>query len=82
MISIVLGNLPEGVDEKEIREILQKFSGISKIVCLKNQDVEHSPYEYLVTLDIDDRIDACIITNRLSHYCWKGRMIHAHVLLF
>ena len=81
-MNLALGNLPEGAKEDEIRHLLKPFSKVTDVVFLKNKSGYHSCYECLVTMDINDPVVSFFIAERLNHYCWKGRQIESHRLLF
>ncbi len=78
----VFGNLPDHVDEKDIREFLSDFSVVKSISFFENGDKPPSNYECLVDLKVVDRIRGVALQRRLNKYYWKGRCIHSHMLLF
>ncbi len=78
----VFGNLPDRVDETQIREFLDKFSSVESVSFFEPGDQSHSDYECIVDLKLMNRIQGTILQNRLNNYCWNGRCIHFHMLLF
>ncbi len=78
----VFGNLPDRVDEEDIRKFLSKFSTVESVSFFDHADESHSDYECMVDLKLSDRIHGVTLQRRLNKYCWKGRCIHSHMLLF
>ena len=78
----VFGNLPDRVDEEDIREFLSNFSTVESVSFFDNGDKSHSNYECMVDLKLTDRIHGMTLQRRLNKYYWKGRCIHSHILLF
>ena len=78
----VFGNLPDRVDEEDIREFLSKFSTVESVSFFDNGDKSHSDYECIVDLTLADPIHGMTLQRRLNKYYWKGRCIQSHMLLF
>jgi len=78
----IFGNLPDRVNEKDIREFLSRFSKVGSVSFFEHDHELHSDYECMVDLELVDRIQGAALQRRLNQYCWKGRSIHSHMLLF
>ncbi len=77
----VLGNLPDNTEEEDIRELFNHSSILTDVTFFeKNDFCHHSEYECTVTLMLLSDIAGLAMRNKLHHYCWKGRCIHAHML--
>lgn len=81
-MNFVIGNLPHGTNEEDIREFLGDYHHPTHISFLKNGEHQHSPYECLVKLDIKDPITGSILADHLNNMCWKGCHISFHRLIF
>lgn len=81
-MNIVLGNLPKGVSEKDIREFFLHIAKVLKVTIFNNTETKHSMYECIVDIDISDRVAASILAKRINHTIWKGASISAHLLIF
>jgi len=79
----VLSNLPDDVEENDVKELFQPFSkAIDVFFFKKDKTFCHSEYECTVTLDNTSHIFGFHIQNKMHNYCWKGRCIHSHMLIF
>ncbi len=79
----VLGNLPNDIEEKDIRDFLNPYVKVSDAFFFKKSDYCcHSEYECMVTFDISSRVRGYTLQNRLNNYCWKGHRIHSRMLIF
>ena len=85
-MDLLLGHLPQGIDESDIEALLSRFSKVTDVKFLNLSDDENavkpSDYECMVHMEISDPAVGNIITNSVNKMCWKGCMITAHRLLF
>ena len=78
----VLGNLPDNIDEDDIRELFEHSPILTDVTFFEeNNFCHHSEYECKVTLDLKSDIAGLAMQNKLQHYYWRGRCIHAHMLI-
>ncbi len=80
-MTLVFGNLPDGVDEKEMKSLMQRHNP-SSIEFFDKTSSKHSLYECMVTFDNQDPIIGSIIEQHYNHLCWKGTCISVHRLIF
>jgi hypothetical protein len=77
----VLGNLPDNIEEDDIKELFNNSTILTDVNFFETNGNHHpSEYECTVTLDLKSPIAGLAMQNKLHHYCWKGRCIHAHML--
>jgi RNA recognition motif-containing protein len=81
-MNFILGNLPDGVTEKDIRELFLHFVKVKKVHFLAKTETKHSIYECLVEIDLEDRVVGSILAKRINHYIWRGCSIDARMLIF
>jgi len=81
-MNFILGNLPDGVTEKDIRKLFRRFVRIKKINFLRKTTKKHSIYECIIEVDLDDRVVASILARRINHYIWRGSKIKVDILIF
>lgn len=82
MCTLVLNNLPDGVEESEIKEKLFRISGVEEIILLPSSHKTSANYECLVKLDISNPIISMMLAERINKTFWLKRKISARVLLF
>lgn len=82
-MQFVFGNLPDGVDTEEFKDFLSQFCTVKKVDFFQKSEIDiHSDYECVADLNISSPLAASYLQKRLNNYCWKGRRIHTHFLLF
>ncbi len=81
-MNFVLGNLPDGVTEKDIRKLFRRFVRIKKVNFLRKTRTRHSIYECVVEVDLDDRVVGSILAKRINNYIWKDSKIKVDMLIF
>lgn len=84
MCTLVLNNLPDGVEESEIKNKLFRMSGVEEITLMPSSSAskQSSNYECIVKLDITNPIVSTILAERINKICWRQHKISARVLLF
>ena len=80
-MNFVLGNLPEDIQEEDIKELLGHHR-LTNLKFLKNHHIKHSPFECVVALDIKDPITGSILESHLNNHCLKGNRISFHRVIF
>lgn len=79
-MKIVLGNLPDGVDEGDIEELMAQYGAVASTELLKEDDSDRM--ERLVVLEDVSRVAADAIAEKLNGYYWKGVQVTARVPVF
>ena len=80
-MNFVLGNLPEGIEEEDIKDLVSHHR-LTNLEFFNNNNVEHSPYECMISLDIKNPVAGSILESHLNNICWKGSRISFHRLIF
>ncbi len=80
-MTFVLGNLPDGVGEKEVKHLMHRHHP-SKVEFFDKSSSRHSLYECMVTFDNLDPVTGSVLEQHYNHLCWKGTCISAHRLIF
>jgi len=80
-MDFVFGNLPNGVEEADIKHLVKRYRLI-KMKFFANNHIEHSLYECVVSLDIKNPVAGNILESHLNNTCWKGSRISVHRLIF
>lgn len=77
MKKILFSGVAVDVDEKRVREQLERVGPVVEVNIIRDGDPNRPVV--LVTMDIDDDL-AFRITSRVSHYWHDGNLITARVL--
>jgi len=81
-MKIVLGDLPDGVDENEVEGLMKQYGKVASAKLLNKGEDESDRIECLVTLEDVSRVAADAIVEKLNGHHWKGVQITARVPVF
>jgi len=80
-MKIVLSDLPDGVGDGDLEELVSRFAEVESVELLDEDETDRP--ECLVTLrDPGSRAAAEVVADRLNGYYWKETRITARLLLF
>ena len=81
-MTFILGYLPDGIGESDIRKLFLSFSRITKVIFLNNRQGMHSCYECMVEIDLSDKIVGSILAKKINNQMWRNSRISARMLIF
>lgn len=81
-MKIVLGNLPDGVEEGDVEALVEQYARVKSAEFLHGNDSDSGASECLVSLEDANRVAADVVVEKLNGYQWQGMQITARVLLF
>lgn len=81
-MKIVIGNLPEGVAEADVEELMAQYADVTSVDFLDEGEAGSDRSECLVGVRDPSRAAADAIVDRLNGYYWRGVQITARVPMF